>query len=180
MGDSVDLHRRTFATKAFFRLVHGKHASVARSFVGFDSVLGDIETVEVTAGRLLTRYVVAESVSNMYGSLHASLVDTIGSAAFISTSDRLGVSVNLSCTYHAPAPVGKLLLIEATVLKAGRTLVTVQVDFRREDTGQLTATGLHTKFLDSKQPTWHSQAWSSDGYTAAAHTQPHTKLASKL
>jgi len=68
----------------------------------------------------------------------------------IMTADRdgrPGVSTDLNVSWLSPAPGGSTVLVEATVLKSGRTLAFVQVDVRREQDGVLVAQGRMTKFL---------------------------------
>ena len=43
-------------------------------------------------------------------------------------------------------------LIEASVLRLGRTIAVVQVTLRNKQTGTLTAHGTHTKFLSGPPP----------------------------
>ncbi|EAU61715.1 PaaI family thioesterase, partial [Stigmatella aurantiaca] len=60
---------------------------------------------------------------------------------------RPGVSTDLNVSWFSPAPGDSTVLVEATVLKSGRTLAFVQVDIRREKDGVLVAQGRMTKFL---------------------------------
>eukprot|EP00891_Asterochloris_glomerata_P004867 jgi/Astpho2/4867/gw1.00069.118.1_t len=98
---------------------------------------------------------VLQKVQNRYGTLHggcvATLVDTVGSAALVTKVENAGVSLHISVDYlsswvHICAGGGECL-IEATVLRLGRTIAVVQVTLRNKQTGTLTAHGTHTKFL---------------------------------
>jgi acyl-coenzyme A thioesterase 13 len=80
----------------------------------------------------------------------ATLVDTITTAALVTVSPHTGVSVNLSVTYLSPVPGGSDVEIEARVVRAGRTLATLEADVRAG--GQLCARGTHTKFLQVADP----------------------------
>ncbi|KAG2493276.1 hypothetical protein HYH03_008413 [Edaphochlamys debaryana] len=101
---------------------------------------------------------VGEAVQNRYGTLHggctATLVDTVSTAALLTASPHSGVSVGLSVNYLAPMPGGpnEAVLIDAKVVKVGRQLATLAVELRRKATGQVVATGSHTKFLQVADP----------------------------
>jgi acyl-coenzyme A thioesterase PaaI-like protein len=45
----------------------------------------------------------------------ATLVDVLGTAALVTTSDSGGVSLALSTHYLRPAPLGSLVLVDAQV-----------------------------------------------------------------
>jgi acyl-coenzyme A thioesterase 13 len=82
------------------------------------------------------------------------LVDVVGTIA-IMTADRdhrPGVSTDLNISWFAPVPKGEHVLVEATVLKTGRTLAFVCVDLRRESDNVLAAQGRMTKALGSPAP----------------------------
>jgi acyl-coenzyme A thioesterase 13 len=120
---------------------------------GYDRSLVGMEVLEAEGGRARVRLPVEAPVQNMGGMLHggavATLVDVVGTLA-IMTADREGrpgVSTDLNVSWLAPAPGGAAVLVEATVLKSGRTLAFVQVDVRREKDGVLVAQGRMTKFL---------------------------------
>ncbi len=120
---------------------------------GYDRSLAGMELLEASAGKARVRMPVGEAVQNLGGALHggavATLVDVVGTIA-IMTADRdhrPGVSTDLNVSWFSPAPGGSAVLVEATVLKSGRTLAFVQVDLHREGDGVLVAQGRMTKFL---------------------------------
>jgi acyl-coenzyme A thioesterase 13 len=120
---------------------------------GYDRSLAGMELIAAEGGRARVRLPVGEAVQNANGALHggavATLVDVVGTLA-IMTADRdhrPGVSTDLNVSWFAPAAGGSTVLVEATVLKTGRTLAFVQVDVRRELDGVLVAQGRMTKFL---------------------------------
>lgn len=120
---------------------------------GYDRSLAGLELIEAEGGRARVRLPVGEAVQNVNGALHggavATLVDVVGTLA-IMTADRdhrPGVSTDLNVSWFSPAPGGATVLVEASVLKSGRTLAFVQVDVRREKDGVLVAQGRMTKFL---------------------------------
>ncbi|EFJ43851.1 hypothetical protein VOLCADRAFT_36389, partial [Volvox carteri f. nagariensis] len=125
-----------------------------------------LRVVEVGEGRIVCEMPVLERVQNRYGTLHggatATLVDTISTAALLTVSPHSGVSVHLAVTYLAPMPGGgggggstaiataaeaETVVIDARVVRVGRQLASLEVQLRRRSTGQLVATGTHTKFL---------------------------------
>ncbi len=120
---------------------------------GYDRSLAGMELIEVEGGKARVRLPVGEPVQNVNGALHggavATLVDVVGTLAIMSADrdHRPGVSTDLNVSWFSPVPGGSTVLVEATVLKTGRTLAFVQVDLRREGDGVLVAQGRMTKFL---------------------------------
>jgi acyl-coenzyme A thioesterase 13 len=120
---------------------------------GYDRSLTGMELLEVSGGKARVRLPVGEAVQNAAGALHggavATLVDVVGTLAIMSADrdHRPGVSTDLNVSWFSPAPGGATVLVEASVLKSGRTLAFVQVDLRRENDGVLVAQGRMTKFL---------------------------------
>lgn len=155
--------RTALAQQFIEALVDG--SAVGRST--FDSTaLKGLRAVEVSAGRVVAEMDVGNSASNRYGTLHggctASLVDVVSTAALLTTSPHSGVSVHLAVTYHAAMPCTctttsddrgvtaqqqETVVVDARVTKVGRTLASIVVDLRRKATGQLVASGTHTKYL---------------------------------
>jgi acyl-coenzyme A thioesterase 13 len=122
---------------------------------GFDQSLVGLEVIDAEGGRAKLRIVVELPVQNLNGTLHggaiATLVDDAGTLA-IMTADkdgRPGVTTDLNVSYLSAGRAGEAVLVEATVLKSGRTLAYVNVDLRRERDGALIAQGRMTKFLAS-------------------------------
>jgi acyl-coenzyme A thioesterase 13 len=120
---------------------------------GYDASLAGMELLEVEGGRARVRLPVSKALQNVNGVLHggavATLVDVVGTLAIMSgdRDHRPGVSTDLNVSWFSPAAGGSNVLVEATVLKTGRTLAFVQVDLRREADGALVAQGRMTKFL---------------------------------
>jgi acyl-coenzyme A thioesterase 13 len=116
---------------------------------GIDS----LEVVSLDPGHVVMRLTVDESLVNMAQTLHggaaATLVDVVGTIAIITADEhhRPGVSTDLNVTWLAAAPLGDVVLAEATVLKTGRTMAFVSVDLRRESDGKLLVQGRMTKSL---------------------------------
>ena len=105
------------------------------------------------AGRVVVRVTVTQDLVNFAQTLHggaaATLVDVVGTLAIIAADrhHRPGVSTDLNVSWFAPAPLGDVVLVEANVLKIGRTLAFVSVDLNRESDGTLLVQGRMTKSL---------------------------------
>lgn len=118
---------------------------------GFDKSLEHLELLEVHEGRAKARIVVNDSIKNLFGKLHggaaATLVDTVGTLAIMSRDkdSRPGVSTDLNVSFFAPGE--GVVIVEANVLKSGRTLSFVSVDIRREHDNVLVAQGRMTKAM---------------------------------
>jgi acyl-coenzyme A thioesterase 13 len=117
----------------------------------FDSAFEKMEILSLEPGRVKLRLPVDEKVQNLAGKLHggasATLVDLAGTIAIMTADrqERSGVSVDLNVTHLAPGE--GVVLIDATVLKSGKTLSFVGVDIRRESDGVLVAQGRMTKAM---------------------------------
>lgn len=77
----------------------------------------------------------------------ATLVDDVSSGAVVSVSPHGGVSVSMSMTYLSPTPGHQDCVIDAKVVKAGRTLAFADVEIKNKRTGKVTARGTHIKFI---------------------------------
>src|SRR6478736_131345 len=102
---------------------------------GFDRALADMEMLECHDGHCKVRMPVGDAVKNLFGKLHggaaATLVDDVGTLAIISRDrdSRPGVSTDLNVSFFAPGE--GVVIVEAQVLKNGKTLAFVTVDIRR-------------------------------------------------
>jgi acyl-coenzyme A thioesterase 13 len=129
------------------KIVEGMTAS------GFDAALRGLEILTLKEGRAVVRIAVAAPVANAAGNLHggaiATLVDDVGTLAIVSSDkqQRPGVTTDLNVSFLAPGRPGEQILVEATLLKLGRSLAFVSVELRREADGVLVAQGRMTKML---------------------------------
>jgi acyl-coenzyme A thioesterase 13 len=120
---------------------------------GFERAFAGLELLSLDGGRARARLTVDESVENFTGNLHggasATLVDFLGTAAIISADrdGRPGVSTDLNVSFYSAGRHGDVVIVEAQVLKVGRTLGFVEVTLKRERDGALIASGRMTKFL---------------------------------
>ena len=112
--------------------------------------------MEGDVGRCVAALVIDEEHTNRGGTLHgglsALLVDNISTLALTSADGELfsyGVSVNMDLSYLKAAKLGEEILIEANVLKRGRTLAFLEVELRKRSTNELLVKGSHTKYIGS-------------------------------
>ncbi|XP_003579791.1 acyl-coenzyme A thioesterase 13 isoform X1 [Brachypodium distachyon] len=112
-------------------------------------------------GRVLFSFVVTPRLASPQGYLlsgvTATLADQLGSAAFYSSGVGLigvssgvglsGVSLEINVSYVDTATVGEEIEVEAKLLRAGKSVGVVSVDFRKKRTGKLMAQARHTKYL---------------------------------
>ena len=104
---------------------------------------------------------ITAALCNMYrgahGGLIALIIDTLGTAALGAavpkdeepTPSSFGMSTELNVSYLRAVPLGSEIRVDATVVKQGGSLATVQVDiFTCSATGDvLAASGRHTKYM---------------------------------
>ena len=112
-----------------------------------------MEAVSVEPGHLVVRRQLTSDLLNFGRTLHggaaATLIDVIGSLALVTGDQhgRYGVSTDLNVTWLAPVPEGEWMLVEARMLKMGKTLGYVTVDIRRESDDVLAVQGRMTKHM---------------------------------
>ena len=88
----------------------------------------------------------------------ATLVDVIGTGALLTIASRGGVSLNINVTYVDSMPGTQIsgksrgVIVDAHVLRVGRTVSTIAVDFYDEEDGRLVASGTHVKYVSDKEP----------------------------
>jgi acyl-coenzyme A thioesterase 13 len=167
---------RLFLARLFVERITSHYHAESNTPHCYDTLaLDGLKVMHVSPGRLLASFPVSQRVTNRYNTLHggciATLVDTVSTAALITASDQTGVSISLSCTYLSPAPLGRALLIDARLVKKGRSIATMHVDLRlmhrpiaQEDDGEevvvgveglpLVAQGVHVKYLGVGDPWW--------------------------
>ncbi|CAN6228169.1 unnamed protein product [Urochloa humidicola] len=99
-------------------------------------------------GRLLCSFVVAPRHASPAGYLRsgvtATLADQLGSAVFY-CSGLLTSGVSLEIV--DVATVGEEIEVEGKLLRAGKSVGVISVDFRKKKTGKLMAQARHTKYL---------------------------------
>lgn len=120
--------------------------------VCFDTTaLRQLHSIDAAPGRVTAELPVTPAVANRYGTLHggciATLVDTVGTAALVTVSPKGGVSLSINVNYLSKAPLGGSVLVEARLVKSGRTIATIDVQIKDKATGALVAQGTHVKFI---------------------------------
>ncbi|XP_075234358.1 acyl-coenzyme A thioesterase 13-like [Lycorma delicatula] len=120
----------------------------------FDRVLRKIKIISAHDGKCTAEMTVEEEHTNRNGTLHggytATIVDMITSMALVTNKQAIaGVSVDMHISYLKSASLGDQILIEAKTNKVGRTLAFLDVVIKKKESGDLVATGSHTKFVGS-------------------------------
>ncbi|XP_073159472.1 uncharacterized protein [Henckelia pumila] len=115
-------------------------------------VMQGLKVDRIEHGLVLCSFVVPPRLLNTGNSLHggatAALVDIVGSAALFTVGlPYSGVSVEINVSYLDGAFVGEEIEIESKVLRAGKSIAVVSVEFRNKKTGKVIAQGRHTKYL---------------------------------
>ncbi|XP_051217411.1 uncharacterized protein [Lolium perenne] len=134
----------------------------------YDSfVISGVRLDAAEHGRVLFSFVVTPRHANSQGYLlsgvTATLADQLGSAAIFTSVVGLsevglselglsglglsGVSLEISVSYLDTATVGDEIEVEVKLLRAGKSVGVVSVDFRKKKTGKLIAQARHTKYL---------------------------------
>ncbi|XP_042444648.1 acyl-coenzyme A thioesterase 13-like [Zingiber officinale] len=106
----------------------------------------------VEPGRLLCSLIIPARLLNtgnfLHGGATASLVDLIGSAAFYTAGAKTrGTPLEIGVSYLDAAFANDEIVIEAKVLRAGRTVGVVTVELRQKKTGKIIANARYTKYL---------------------------------
>ncbi|EFA86399.1 hypothetical protein PPL_00191 [Heterostelium album PN500] len=103
-----------------------------KGLTGFDSVMFKylkMESIDHEKNSIIMSMTVPQELCNVLSTLHggamATLVDIVSSIAIISTDPSNmppSVSVDLSISYAATAPLGETITIESLVYKIGKNL----------------------------------------------------------
>uniref|UniRef100_A0A0D3FW32 Acyl-coenzyme A thioesterase 13 n=1 Tax=Oryza barthii TaxID=65489 RepID=A0A0D3FW32_9ORYZ len=97
-------------------------------------------------GRLLCSFV--SPAGYLLSGVTATLADQLGSGVFLSSGiGTSGVSLELNLSYVDVASIGEEIEVEGKLLRAGKSVGVVSVDFRKKMTGKLIAQARHTKYL---------------------------------
>lgn len=86
----------------------------------------------------------------LHGGFSATIVDVVTTYALMTMDEEMprpGVSVNLSVSYLKGAKEGDELYIDATTLKAGKTLAFLDCEIKHKKDDSIVAKGSHTKFI---------------------------------
>ncbi|RYQ94211.1 hypothetical protein Ahy_B08g089094 [Arachis hypogaea] len=86
------------------------------------------------------------SNNSFHGGAAALLVDVVG-AAVIPSPLTSGVSVEINVSYFDAAYLHEEIEIDARLLRFGKAVAVVSVEFRKKKSGKIFAQGRHTKYL---------------------------------
>ncbi|KAI1710015.1 thioesterase superfamily domain-containing protein [Ditylenchus destructor] len=123
----------------------------------FQKTAGMCRVVSVDKGRVQVEFDVSEEHTNPLGTLHggmtASLVDIVTSTAVRATGrENVGVTVDLTVSYLAPARIGDTVIVDGSVTKMGRSMAYTRADLRLKSDDSIIATALHTKAFPLMRP----------------------------
>ena len=107
-------------------------------------------------GKASFKMIVDESHLNRPGTLHggmtATLIDNLTTVVLATKPPhKPGVSVDISISYLRPAKPGQEIIINAEVVKMGKTLAFTSAELLHKD-GKLIAKGSHIKFVGKGMP----------------------------
>ncbi|RZC34019.1 4HBT domain containing protein, partial [Asbolus verrucosus] len=117
---------------------------------------GDLRIISIGEGKLKAELKVDDGHTNPMGGLHggmsATLVDTLSTFALMSKLGEIGpnarhVSVDIHMSYLKGAKVGDEILIEAGVVRSGKSVAFLEAEIRNKATGDLLVKASHTKFI---------------------------------
>uniref|UniRef100_A0A914C4G6 Acyl-coenzyme A thioesterase 13 n=1 Tax=Acrobeloides nanus TaxID=290746 RepID=A0A914C4G6_9BILA len=125
-----------------------------QSISNFNKCAGKCRVISAEEGYVRVEFQVSEDLTNHIGTLHggqtATLIDIVTTAALVATERaQPGVSVDLIVSYLAPAKLNETIVVDANVLRVGKTLAYTRADLYRKEDNKLVATGLHTKAFPS-------------------------------
>ncbi|CAF2264584.1 hypothetical protein HID58_013929 [Brassica napus] len=117
-------------------------------FASFDSfsvlLQNNIRALSVARGRITCSVVVTPGLTNYFNGLHGGAVASISerlsmacARTFVSEEKQLFLG-ELSMSYLSAAPVTSELVVEGSVVRSGRNLTVVNVEFKMKDTMKVT------------------------------------------
>ncbi|KAI5647046.1 thioesterase superfamily domain-containing protein [Phthorimaea operculella] len=119
----------------------------------FDQHLSKVKVICCDKGKMVTELKVGPEHLNQRGTLHggfiAHLVDAVSTYALTANDnvDTRGVSIDLSVSYFTAAREGDNIEVEAITKKLGKKIAFLEVEVRLKETGQVLASGRHTKYV---------------------------------
>uniref|UniRef100_A0A131Y5D2 Thioesterase domain-containing protein n=1 Tax=Ixodes ricinus TaxID=34613 RepID=A0A131Y5D2_IXORI len=129
---------------------------VLRKFPYAQSFSHKVKLISWENNRALFELKVEKEHCNLNGTLHggmaSTLVDLYTATATIPAyeTDKVFFSTELKMRFLAPAKLGETILLEARVVKAGKTLAYAEMDILDKATRRLLVQGMHTMFLSDK------------------------------
>ncbi|KAL8642735.1 MAG: hypothetical protein Q9228_000620 [Teloschistes exilis] len=119
----------------------------------YSFLLGDIEIMSATKGRIQAQFRVRKVHVNSKGMLHGvtslCVMDWAGGLAIASTGrENSGVSTDIHTSYVSTAKEGDLIEVDAKANKVGSTMAFTIIEIRHAgDGGKVVAHGTHTKYI---------------------------------
>ncbi|KAJ1365785.1 hypothetical protein KIN20_026219 [Parelaphostrongylus tenuis] len=141
----------------------GKHLQTLKQYLAlcmksknFMEFAGTVRPISASDGRVRVEFDVEHRMTNPAGTLHggctATLIDMFTTCACMTTArGQPGVSVDLHVTYLAAAKEGETVLLDAEVIRTGKTLAFTKADLYLKSSNKMIATGLHTKAFPATQ-----------------------------
>ncbi|XP_022924378.1 acyl-coenzyme A thioesterase 13-like [Cucurbita moschata] len=117
-----------------------------------DIIRGHLRQRRLERGRLTYLLSVKPAVSNRYGFLHGGFVaaaaefSSIACARTVMAEDKELFLGELSISYLSGAPPNAEVIIDASILRSGKHLNVVAIDFRLQKTGKLVYTARSTLY----------------------------------
>ncbi|XP_076171413.1 acyl-coenzyme A thioesterase 13 [Ptiloglossa arizonensis] len=118
----------------------------------YGQCLKNLQIVSAGNGNCKAELVVSDEHLNLGGSMHggfiSTLVDCVSTYAVMTQGNGVpGVSVDLNVSFMKAAFPGDLVTIDATTVRAGKTLAFLAVDITKNNGKDMIAHGRHTKFI---------------------------------
>jgi acyl-coenzyme A thioesterase 13 len=120
----------------------------------FCSVLEKVKIVSIGEGKCRAEFKVEEIHTNPMGGLHggmsATLVDTLSTYTLTATLGRPKVSsvtIDMHVSYLKGAKVGDEILINANMVKTGKSMAFFEVEIRNKISGDILVKGKQSQFL---------------------------------
>ncbi|CAN8254061.1 unnamed protein product [Cochlearia groenlandica] len=104
----------------------------------------NIRALSVARGRISCSVVVTPALANYFNGLHGGAIASIAErlsmacARTIVSEEKQLFTGELSMTYLSAAPISSELLVEGSVVRSGRNLTVVNVEFKMKDTMKVT------------------------------------------
>uniref|UniRef100_A0AC34QHK7 Thioesterase domain-containing protein n=1 Tax=Panagrolaimus sp. JU765 TaxID=591449 RepID=A0AC34QHK7_9BILA len=127
----------------------------------FNRVATALVPIAATEDSVTCELTVAEEHVNEKGTLHGgmtvALTDIVTARACgVTIRDMPMVSIDLSTSFMLPVEKGETIVIRATVLKKGRSMIFTECEFRKKSDNRLAAKGKHNiallPYLKEKNP----------------------------
>lgn len=143
------------AAAAFIRFLTSQSDEGGPALFDTTSLQG-IHDIRAEVGRLTCLLKVMPRVENRNRTLHggciATLVDVVGTGALLTQISKGGVSLSINTNYLRPLPHGAIAFVDATVLRIGKSIATINVEIRDNQSMKLAAQGIHVKFISETDP----------------------------